>query len=85
MESLQQIAAVLAVFGLLGGALWWLRSRGLASFAAAPSRRKGGLIECIERVPLTPAHTLHLVRLGSRTILIATSPAGCQVVTEDRE
>ena len=80
---MEQILGVLAVFALLGGSLWWMRKRGLASFsgiARRPRRRSSGLMQSIERLPLTPTHTLHLVRLADRAILIASSPGGCQVV-----
>jgi hypothetical protein len=30
---------------------------------------------------LTPQHTLHIVRVNGREILIATHPQGCSVVT----
>jgi hypothetical protein len=72
--------AVMAVLGLLGGSLWWLRRRGVAHFAGVPRRRADGIMKAVERLPLTPAHTLHLVRVADRAILIASSPAGCQVV-----
>ena len=79
METLQQMLAVLAVLGLLGATLWWLRSRGLAHISGLPARRSGRL-ERLERLPLTPTHTLHLVKVADRAILIACSPAGCQVI-----
>ena len=75
--------AVLAVFGLLGAALWWLRRRGLATVTGIPrlpKRRQSGVLQSVERLGLTPTHTLHLVRAGDRAILLACSQAGCQVV-----
>jgi flagellar biogenesis protein FliO len=80
MEGLQQMLAVLAVLGLLGGSLWWLRRRGIAHISGVPRRRTSGILQTVERLPLTPTHTLHLVRMADRAILIASSPAGCQVV-----
>lgn len=80
MEELQQMLAVMAVLGLLGGALWWLRRRGIAHFSGPPRLRKTGILQSVERLPLTASHTLHLVRMADRAILIASSPAGCQVV-----
>ena len=80
MEGLQQVLAALAVLGLLGATLWWLRSRGLAQVSGLPRRRKSGLLESVERLPLSPTHTLHLVRVADRAILLACSPSGCQLV-----
>src|SRR5690348_4359514 len=80
MDGIQQALGVLLVLGLLAGTLWWLRNRGLAQFAGTPRRRKSGRMECIERLPLSPTHSLHFVRIGDRAVVLATSPSGCQVV-----
>jgi hypothetical protein len=80
---MEQILAVMAVFALLGGSLWWMKKRGIAAisgFSRLPQRRSGGTMESLERLPLTATHVLHLVRVADRAILIASSPAGCQVV-----
>ena len=37
-------------------------------------------MECLERLPLGPQHTLHLVRLGETALLVASSPSGCSLV-----
>jgi flagellar biogenesis protein FliO len=81
MESMQQAFAVLLVLVLLGGTLWWLRRKGMAAFAfksAVGGRRRS--IQVIERMSLTPQHSLHLVKVERRTMLIAASPAGCSIL-----
>jgi hypothetical protein len=80
MESLQQILGVLIVLGLLGGTLWWLRRRGLAHFTGITKRRKGGILQSVECLPLSAGNVLHLVRIADRAILITASPAGCHLV-----
>jgi len=81
MEAIQQVATVLFVLGLLGGTLYWLRSKGVARFAVKGMGRTGGRqMESIERLPLTPQHSLHLVRVAGRVMLIAVSPGGCTVL-----
>src|SRR5579863_9144442 len=80
MEYLQQMLAVLAVFGILGGALWWLRGRGFARFAIAAPKKSHGVLSQIERLPLSATHSLHLVRMADRAILIASWPGGCQAI-----
>ena len=77
---MQQMLAVVMVLGLLGGTLWWLRRRGLATVAGLPIATRSGTLQRLERLPLTPTHTLHLVKVGDRELLIACSPAGCQVI-----
>ncbi|SPE36368.1 conserved hypothetical protein [Candidatus Sulfopaludibacter sp. SbA3] len=83
MEMLQQMVSVAVVLGLLGGTLWWLRRRGLAQVSGLPGlprRKSAALLQRVERLSLSPTHSLHLVRLADRAILIASSPSGCQVV-----
>jgi flagellar biogenesis protein FliO len=80
MEYLQQMLAVLAVFGILGGALWWLRRQGFARFAIAAPKKNQGVLSQIERLPLSATHSLHLVRMADRAILIASWPGGCQAI-----
>jgi flagellar biogenesis protein FliO len=75
MDFGRQYLGVAVVLGLLGAALWWLRRRGYA--AVMPGRRAGRKMETIERLPLSPQHTLHLVRIGGTALLVACSPAGC--------
>jgi hypothetical protein len=80
MEYLQQMLAVLAVFGCLGSSLWWLRTRGIARFAINRGSRKTGALEQVERLPISATHTLHLIRMADRAILVASWPGGCQTV-----
>ena len=79
MDGIGQMAAVVGVLALLGGTLWWLRRRGIAGVLLA-RRPAGRRLECLERLPLGPQHTLHLVRLGETALLVASSPGGCALV-----
>jgi flagellar biogenesis protein FliO len=79
MDWIGQLGAVGLVLGLLAATLWWLRRRGIAG--VIPRKRTAGRrMECLDRLVLGPQHTLHLVRLGDRTMLMAASPAGCALV-----
>ena len=72
---------VFVVFALLGGMLWLLRSKGLATFRFNPkSLGKGKQLELVERLPLTPTHSIHLVRFAGRTLLIGVAPGGCTLL-----
>ena len=79
MEVIQQMAAVAVVLLLLGATLWVLRRRGLAGVSLR-NKSAGRRIECLERLPLGPQHTLHLVRVGETELLLASSPSGCSLV-----
>jgi len=81
METIQPALAVLFVLGLLGGGLYFLRTKGLARFNGKGFGRPGARqMQTIERLSLTPHHSLHLVSVGGRTLLVAVSPGGCTVV-----
>ena len=75
MEAMGQLAAVAGVLGLLLAALWWLRRHGMA--LASPRGRAARRMQAMERIPIGPQHSLHLVRIGDTALLVASSPAGC--------
>jgi len=81
MELTEQIAMVLLVFALLGGLLWLLKRRGFASLRMGSRGRSGSRrLEVLERIPLTPQHSLHLVRVSGKVVLIGTAPSNCTVL-----
>ena len=79
---LGQTIAVFFVLLLLAATLWLLRRRGLATVNTVIAKRlsKQRLMQVMERVPLTTNHSLHLVRIQDRVILIGVSPSGCQQI-----
>jgi flagellar biosynthetic protein FliO len=79
MEMIDQVAAIAVVLGLLAAVTWWLRRRGLLQ-TASPRRSGGRRLESLERLPLGPQQTLHLVRMGSRALLVAATPSGCALL-----
>ncbi|HOK44986.1 MAG TPA: flagellar biosynthetic protein FliO [Bryobacteraceae bacterium] len=81
MELFYQLSAVALVLGLMGAALWALRRRGLISSSGiVRSRGIPGRLEPLARLALTPQHTLHLVRLADRALLIGAHSAGCTLL-----
>jgi flagellar biogenesis protein FliO len=82
MEFLQQGLALVLVFGLLGTALWFVKTRQNPNLRVRGERR----IQVLERVALTPQHTLCLVKVDDRLVMIGTAPSSCQVIqtVEDR-
>jgi len=88
MEDMyRQFLGVLVVLAILVTALYLLKQRGLVRFTGA--RVLGGgadrMVKVIERVPLTAQHTVHLVQIGQRRVLISSSPGSCQLITEISE
>jgi flagellar biogenesis protein FliO len=94
--EIRQLFSVLLVFALLGAAVWALRRGGaigqrgalrigsLAPFRLGFGRRpgRGRSLASLERQALTPQHSLHLVRIHGREVVVATYPHGCAVLTE---
>jgi flagellar biogenesis protein FliO len=83
MDGVQSIAGIGLVLGLLGGALFFLKKRGIARFSPAASRTRH--LELIDRIALGPQHAIHLVRVGGRSVLVATAPGHCQVFENTSE
>lgn len=76
MELLQQGLALVVVFGLLGTALWFVKKRQSPNLRARGERK----MQVVERVALTPQHTLCLVKVGERLLMIGTAPTSCQLI-----
>src|SRR5215471_3074560 len=85
MELARQAASVLVVFVLLGAALWLIRRRGrpLRALRRGEQRRRRSL-HAVERLALTPQHTLHRLRIEihgeGREVVLATHPQGCTLL-----
>jgi flagellar biogenesis protein FliO len=79
MVEIGQVAAVVGVLTLLALTLWFLRKGGIAGVLPVKSKPARKL-ECLERLPLGPHHTLHLIRMGETSLLVASSPGGCSLV-----
>jgi len=87
MEPLQQATVVFVVLVLLGATLYWLRAKGMVRYGlSARVRPEQKQLQPLERLPLTAQHSLHLVRVAGRLVLIAVSPSGCSILDHgDRE
>lgn len=79
MELIGQVTAVAGVLTLLLAALWWLRRSGYAQVSRIRQPRSRRM-ERLERLALSPQHTLHLVRLGDTALVVAASPSGCSLI-----
>jgi flagellar biogenesis protein FliO len=83
MDTLQPLLAVFFVLALLGGALFVLKKRGAASFRftrqSPPGVRR---MEVLERLTLSPQHALHVVRVGGRSLVVATAPTSCHLLCD---
>jgi flagellar biogenesis protein FliO len=84
-DIFRQAISIVAVFLLLGLALWALRRRGgLRVLTRTPFSRSSAArsLERKEQLPLTAQHVLHVVRFGGREWIVATHPQGCSLLAE---
>ncbi len=88
MELLPQLLVVFGVFALLGFTLWWLKRTGAAQFRSGfalrtfmpKTRSHVNVLQRVDGLQLSPTHSLSLIRMADRAILIGTSPAGFHLV-----
>jgi len=84
MEILRQLISVALVFGLLALTLWWLKRRNQIRIPLGGHRGRGrGMLEKLERLSLSPQHTLHLVRVGDKTVLLMIHASGCTLLESE--
>jgi flagellar biogenesis protein FliO len=84
MEAFQQFAVVIFVLALLIGLALCARNRGIAHIALPSRSSRSRHMESIERLSLSPNHSLHMVSIDGKTVLLGISPSGCQLI-EPRE
>jgi flagellar biosynthetic protein FliO len=80
-QVMQRGAAALLVLGLLFLLLWALRLKGFANFAfKKPFSSRERLLNVVERLPLTPQHSLFLVETSDQRLLLGSSPSGINLI-----
>jgi flagellar biosynthetic protein FliO len=80
MEMFQQLFAVVGVLGALLIAVWAMKRRGWVRMTTRAARDSSARLEVVDRLVLTPHHSVHLIRLADRTLLIGLSPQGCNLL-----
>jgi flagellar biogenesis protein FliO len=84
-DVIQQLLAVCLVMVLLLVSLGWLRRKGMAHLPAGLRlRRSPRRLKLVEKLPLTAQHSLHLVHVDGRALLIGVSPGGCTLLENAR-
>jgi flagellar biogenesis protein FliO len=73
----EQLLAVVFVLLLLASAIWVFQRKRVWRWPAFGRAVSGpALTAVLERVPLTAQHSLHVVKVGDRMLLVATHPSG---------
>jgi len=80
MDIVRQSLAITFVFALLWVALWLLRKKGTAAF---PKRRaERGLVESVAKLQLSGQHSVHVVRVGGRELVLGVHPSGVTLLVD---
>jgi flagellar biogenesis protein FliO len=74
MDVIRQSLALTLVFLLLWAALWFLRKKRGILFR--PGRTNKALLETRGKLALSAQHTVHVVRIGDRDLVLAVHPSG---------
>jgi flagellar biogenesis protein FliO len=82
MDIVRQSLAIAFVFGLLWTALWLLKRRGSLGAAWGKSAAGPRRIEPRGKLALSPQHSLHLIRVADREVLVGVHPSGFSVIFE---
>jgi len=82
MDVVRQSLAITVVLGLLWLALWLLRRKGAVRLGFPRSGATGGAFEARARLALSPQHSIHMVRIGERELVLAVHPSGVTLLSE---
>jgi flagellar biosynthetic protein FliO len=80
MDVAQQFLAVVIILGLLFALLWVAKKKGWAQVRMRARAGVSKRLEVIDQLALTPNHSIHLIRLADRTLLVGLSPNGCNLL-----
>jgi flagellar biogenesis protein FliO len=75
MEFAAQVTLAIGVPVILAVLVRWLKARGMVGVAGRIRH-----LEVIERVSLTAQHSLHLVRVEDKQLVVASGPGGCTLL-----
>ncbi|MGD0298757.1 MAG: flagellar biosynthetic protein FliO [Bryobacteraceae bacterium] len=82
MDIVRQSLAITFVFALLWTALWLLRKKGSIRIGPRKARAECGMLESRGKLVLSQQHTIHLVRIGQRELVLAMHPSGVTLLAE---
>jgi len=74
MDIVRQSLAIVFVFALLWTALSFLRKKGWTR--SWKTKALPGLLESRGKLALTARHSIHLIRIGDRSLILALHPDG---------
>jgi flagellar biogenesis protein FliO len=82
MDIVRQSLAIAFVFALLWAALWLLRKKGAIQIGSRKTRGEPGILERRGKLALSQQHSIHLVRIGQRDLVLALHSSGVTLLAE---
>ena len=82
MDIVKQSLAITFVFALLWAAIWFLRKRNNIRISLPGGRGGQGLIESRGKLSLGAQHSVHVVRIGDRQLVVAVHPTGMTLLCD---
>jgi len=82
----QQFIAVFIVLVSLWGAVLFLKRKGFAvANAQRRIRKQPVFIEQLDRIRLTPQHSIHVLQVGEQRVVVAVHAQGVTVLSKTRK
>lgn len=83
MDLIRESLGITIVFALLWAVLWLLKKKGAVRVGMLVNRPGGGkCIEVIDKLRLTPQHSVHVVRVADREIVLGLHASGFTILGE---
>jgi flagellar biogenesis protein FliO len=82
MDILRQSLAITFVFALLWTAIWLLRKKGRIRLSSGKTRGPCAMLESRGKLVLSQQHSIQLVRIGKRELVLALHPSGVTLLAE---
>jgi len=82
MDIVRQSLAIALVFALLWAALWLVKRKGALRTALGKGSSGPRLIESRGKLVLSAQHSLHLIRVADREVLVGVHPSGFSVICD---
>jgi flagellar biogenesis protein FliO len=82
MDIVRQSLAITFVFALLWLALWFLKKRGRIRTGLGSGRGESGLLESRGKLTLSAQHSLHIIRVREREVVLAVHPTGITFICD---
>jgi flagellar biogenesis protein FliO len=80
-DMINQFAAIVLLFTVVGGILWFTRRTGMVQWSLRTSNAVQA-VTVVQRIVLTPNHTAHLIEVRGRQILVGCSPRSCEMIAD---